>query len=90
MDQIHQKGGSGPRFTKLVELLKGCSTKLKFHGVREITHYRGVGTAASIVIRVGVRVGFSGGSGGLKNTRIIEMMQPFILVWANRCPMSRS
>ena len=41
---------------------------------------RGVGTAASIVVRVGVRVRVSGGSGGLKNTRIIERTQRFILV----------
>ena len=31
---------------------------------------RGVETVASIVVRVGVRVRVSGGSGGLRNTRI--------------------
>ena len=36
---------------------------------------RGVGTAASIVVRIGVRVRISGGSGGLKNTRITERTQ---------------
>jgi hypothetical protein len=45
---------------------------------------------ASIVVRVGVRVRVSGGSGGLKNTRITEMTQQFILVWDNRCPTSSS
>ena len=51
---------------------------------------RGVGTAASIVVRVNVRVRAFGGSGGLKNTRIIKGTQRFILVQANRCPMSSS
>jgi hypothetical protein len=34
----------------------------------------GVGTTASVVVLVGVRVRVSGGSGGLKNTRITERM----------------
>ena len=38
-------------------------------------HCHRVGTAASIVVRVGARVRVSGGSGGLKNTRITEGMQ---------------
>jgi hypothetical protein len=37
-----------------------------------------VETAASIVVRVGVRVLVSGGSGLLQNTRITERMQWFI------------
>ena len=37
---------------------------------------------ASIAVRGSVRVCVSGGSGGLKNTRIIEETQRFILVWA--------
>ena len=48
--------------------------------------YRRVKTMASIVIRVGVRVHVSGGSGGFKNTRITERTQRFILVRADRCP----
>jgi hypothetical protein len=51
---------------------------------------RGVQTAASIVVRVGVRVRVSGGSGGLRNKRITEGMQRFILARADRCPMSSS
>ena len=43
---------------------------------------REVKTAASIVVRGSVRVRVSGGSGGLKNTRMIEGMQRFILVRA--------
>jgi hypothetical protein len=50
----------------------------------------GVETMASIVVRGGVRVCVFGGSGGLKNTRITEGMQWFILVWVNRCPTSSS
>jgi hypothetical protein len=38
----------------------------------QVTIYHGVRTTTSIVVRVGVRVHVSGGSGGLKNTRIIE------------------
>ena len=41
-------------------------------GLRCRGQCRGVGTATSIVVRVGVRVRVFGGSGGLKNTRIIE------------------
>ena len=41
-----------------------------------------VETMASIVIRCGVIVRVSGGSGGLKNTRITEGTQLFILVQA--------
>jgi hypothetical protein len=51
---------------------------------------RGVGTAVSIVVRGGVRVRVSGDSSGLKNTRIIERMQRFILVRANQCSTSGS
>ena len=43
------------------------------------TTCRGVETMTSIVVRVGVRVRVSGGLGGLKNTRIIERTQRFIL-----------
>jgi hypothetical protein len=45
--------------------------------------YRGVRVMASIVVRVGVRVRVSGGSGRLKNIRITERTQRFILVRAN-------
>jgi hypothetical protein len=51
---------------------------------------RGVGTMASIIVRVSVRVRVSGGLGGLKNMRITERTQRFILVWADRCPTSSS
>ena len=44
---------------------------------------RGVGTATSIVILVGVIVHVFGGSDGLRKTRIMERMQWFILVEAN-------
>ena len=44
--------------------------------VVEIAHCHGVGIAASIVVRGGVRVRVSDGSGGLKNTRITERTQP--------------
>ena len=47
-------------------------------------------TVASIVVLVGVRVCASSGSGGLRNTRIIEGTQWFILLWADRCPTSSS
>jgi hypothetical protein len=43
---------------------------------------RGVKTAASIHV--------FGSSGGLKNTRITEGTQRFILVQADRCPTSSS
>ena len=43
--------------------------------------YRGVETVASIIVRGGVRVRVFGGSGGLKNTRITERTQWFILIW---------
>jgi hypothetical protein len=36
---------------------------------------RGVGPAASIVVRVGVKVQVSGGTTGLKNTRITKRTQ---------------
>jgi hypothetical protein len=51
---------------------------------------RGVKTAASIVVRGSVRVHVFGSSGGLKNTRITEGTQRFILVQADRCPTSSS
>jgi hypothetical protein len=50
----------------------------------------GVETVASIVVRVSVRVRVYDGSGGLKNTRITERTQQFILVQADRCPTSSS
>ena len=37
--------------------------------------YHGVRTAVSIIVQVGVRVRVSGGSDGLKNTRITERTQ---------------
>ena len=55
-----------------------------------ITLCCGVKTVASIVVRGSVRMRVSGGLGGLKNTRIIEEAQWFILVWANRYPTSSS
>jgi hypothetical protein len=48
----------------------------------ELAGCRWVRTAASIVVRVGIRVQVSGSSGGLKNTRIIERTQWFILIRA--------
>ena len=44
--------------------------------------WRRVETVASIVVHGSVIVHVSGGSGGLKNTRITEGTQQFILVWA--------
>jgi hypothetical protein len=55
-----------------------------------VSPYRKVETAASIVVRVSVKVLVSRGLGGLKNTRITERTQRFILVRANQCPMSSS
>jgi hypothetical protein len=44
---------------------------------------RRVKTMASIVVRISVRLHISSGSGGLKNTRITEGTQQFILVQAD-------
>jgi hypothetical protein len=54
--------------------------------MQSVSIYRGVETASIIVVRGSVRVHASGGSGGLKNTRITEGTQRFILVQADRCP----
>jgi hypothetical protein len=58
--------------------------------MQSVSICRGVETASIIVVRGSVRVRASGGSGGLKNTRITEGTQRFILVQADRCPMTSS
>jgi hypothetical protein len=39
LDLIHQKGGSGPRFTKLVEHLRGALPNPSLVELEEITHH---------------------------------------------------
>jgi hypothetical protein len=48
--------------------------------MQSVSICRGVKTVANIVVRGSVRVCAFGNSGGLKNTRITEGMQWFILV----------
>jgi len=89
---IHQVSCPCPR-TKLWQLNPRESSELVLGlnnegalGECMIGSCHGVGTVASIVVRVSVRVRVSGGSGGLQNIRITERTQRFILVRADRCP----
>ena len=52
--------------------------------------YHGVKTVASMLFESVSEYGVSGGSGGLRNTRITQRRQRFILVQANSVPTSSS